>query len=240
MSDETQSGDGQASAPKYPLGVPGKFDPSGNVRPFPGNTIVCHLSPTSNFYSSLLILYEGLRTSSLSHLIALLPPPSWHMTVFEGVCDRVRLEAYWTKDLPLDASLEDVTALFAQRLASFDLKCEPKFEMMLVGWDPLQIGIGATLAPRTPEEGARLRELRNRLSDCLGVRHPVHDNYSLHLSMAYLLRHLTEEQKNELRAILQGHFEKYPVEFELGAPEFCVFDDMFAFKRQFYLKNRVD
>ncbi|KAJ6584745.1 hypothetical protein B0H19DRAFT_1106364 [Mycena capillaripes] len=32
--------------PKYPSGIPNKFDPDGNVQHFAGNTIISHLSPT--------------------------------------------------------------------------------------------------------------------------------------------------------------------------------------------------
>jgi len=34
------------------------------------------------------------------------------------------------------------------------------------------------------------------------------------------------------------HLQEMPVEFELGAPEFCKFENMFVFNRQFYLKNQ--
>ena len=69
---------------KYPKGIPHKFDPDGNVQPFPGNTIICHLSPSSEIYASVQVLYQKLKEHPLSHLYTMLPPSSWHMTVFEG------------------------------------------------------------------------------------------------------------------------------------------------------------
>jgi hypothetical protein len=68
--------------PGYPIGVPSKFDPEGNVQPFSGNTIIVHLSPRTEFYASLLELHAKLAASPLSSLFALLPPESWHMTIF--------------------------------------------------------------------------------------------------------------------------------------------------------------
>jgi hypothetical protein len=45
------------NAKKYPNGVPAKFDPDGNVQPYPGNTIIAHLSPSMRslrFHASAL------------------------------------------------------------------------------------------------------------------------------------------------------------------------------------------
>jgi hypothetical protein len=220
---------------QYPDGVPGKFDPDGNVQPFPGNTTVCHLSPTSELFGNLLELYKKLKSCRLASKFTLLPPSSWHMTVFEGVCDQVRQPAFWPDNLPLDIPLEECTSIFEKKLSSFALECQPPYLMSVTGFDPLEIGIGVHLEPRTTEESARLRNLRDRLSEHLHIRHPSHNTYGLHFSLAYLLRHLSDGETAELRALLNDHFKTMPVEFELGAPEFCRFKDMFAFERIMYL-----
>lgn len=228
----------QDTSHKYPSGIPGKFDKDGNVQPFPGNTIVCHLSQTSELYASLLELYEKLRTSPHSHLYTLLPPPSWHMTAFEGVCDHVRKPGYWPSDLPLDAPLADCTAHFAEKLSTFDLQCNPPYRMCVRGLDPLEVGIGLHLEFRDAEQEARFRALRDRISETLGLRHPGHESYGLHLSLAYLLRFPTADQKAEILKLVLDHFESSTVDFELGAPEFCTFENMFAFERFFYLGSQ--
>lgn len=53
--------------------------------------------------------------------------------------------------------------------------------------------------------------------------------------MAYFLRYLNKEQKAQLSVLLKEHFETMPKAFELGAPEFCTFEDMYRFDRMFYL-----
>lgn len=227
-------------SPKYPPGVPSKFDPDGNVQHFPGNTIISHLSPSSEpeLYNSMLALYDKLKNSHLSHLYTLLPPSSWHMTVFDGVCDQVREPSRWPNDLSIDASLQECTSLFGKKLSSFDLQCDPPYRLSITGFEPLLIGIGVHLEPSTIGENTRIRELRDRLSNALYIRRSNHKTYGLHLTVAYLLRFLTEEQDKELRKLLMDHFDGMPKQFELGAPEFCTFEDMFAFKRLFYLKNQ--
>lgn len=226
------------SRPRYPRGVPSKFDPDGNVQPFPGNTVVSHLAPSSDLYISMLGLYDKLSKSHLSHLYTMLPPSSWHMTIFEGVCDQVRKPGFWPTDLSFDATMEECTTLFEEKLSSFSLQCDPPYLAKITGFSPLEIGIGVHVELRTDEEEMRLRELRDRLSDLLQIRHPQHSSYELHLSMAYLLRHLSEDQERELKELLMDHFKEMPLEFELGAPEFCTFDDMFAFRRVFFLEDR--
>ncbi|OIW31717.1 DUF1868-domain-containing protein [Coniochaeta ligniaria NRRL 30616] len=236
MSPEQEIHDDQNTSSRYPAGIPGKFDKDGNVQPFPGNTIVCHLSQSSELYASLLGLYEKLRTGPHSHLYTLLPPPSWHMTVFEGVCDQVRKPGYWPSDLPPDAPLADCTAHFAEKLSTFDLGFDPPpYRMCVRGIDPLEIGLGLHLEFRDAGEETRFRALRDRISETLSLRHPGHESYGLHLSLAYLLRHLTDDQKAEISKLVLDHLAGSPVEFELGAPEFCTFENMFAFKRLFYL-----
>ncbi|KAL0944882.1 uncharacterized protein CTRU02_202769 [Colletotrichum truncatum] len=185
-------------------------------------------------------LSEKLAKSKLSSLITLLPAPSFHMTLFEGVCDQVRMPGYWPSDLPLDSPLEQCHSHFEQALAGFDVGIEgaPPYKMTVQGFDPLQVGISVCLDGRTSSETQRLRVVRNKLADALKIRHPIHDQYGFHLSVAYLLRHLDGDQEQELNAFLASHFEEMPKEFELGAPEFCVFDDMFAFKRRFYLGGK--
>src|SRR5262245_53622902 len=101
--------DTDSSRPPSPAGLTGgKFNPDGSVRRFPGNTIIFHLSTDSPLQVLLRALYNKLdNAADLRHLYTLLPPDSWHMTIFEGVCDEVRRPGYWPSDLPMNASLEE-------------------------------------------------------------------------------------------------------------------------------------
>ena len=220
--------------PKYPSGVPNKFDPDGNVQHFPGNTIICHLPNSSELYSSMLVLYDRLKQSPLSHLYAMLPPTSWHMTVFEGVVDKNWKPGYWPSNLPADTSLGDCTALFKEELSSFDLQTTLPYHMQVVGMT--NSGLGLHVEPQ-PTDNTNLRTLRDRLAKLLQIRHPDHDHYGFHISLGYLLRYLTKEQKRELADLFMDHFKDMPKEFALGPPEFCVFEDMYAYEPILYLEN---
>lgn len=223
--------------PKYPSGVPDKFDLDGNVQHFPGNTIISHLSNSTKLYSSLIILYDRLKQDPLSHLYVLLPPSSWHMSVFEGVVDKRREPGYWPSNLATDASLEECTALFENELSSFDLQTDLPYHLSIVEFKPLKNGISLRIEPHMADNTA-LRGLRDQLADLLQIRRPNHNRYGFHLTVAYLLRYPTDDQKSKLMSLLMDHFRDMPKEFELGPPEFCSFEDMFGFEPLLYLEGR--
>jgi len=234
---ETVERRSQTGAPNgHPGGVPTKFDADGSVRHFPGNTIICHLPAESDLHKGLLRLSQELETANPETLYTLLPTPSWHMTVFEGVCDQVRRPGFWPSDLPGDTSLDECNAHFEKKLRQFGLGTEPPFKLRIAGYTPRIDGIGLHLEPVDAIEQSRLRALRDRLSETLCIRHPSHETYGFHLSIAYFIRHPTDIEREQLDARLMRHLAEFPSVFELGAPEFCHFDDMFAFRRQFYLE----
>jgi hypothetical protein len=219
-----------------PSGVPSKFSVNGAVRPFPGNTIICHLSQGSELHTRLTQLAIDLDARNNEALYTLLPPSSWHMTVFEGVCDQVRTPGFWPADLPADAPLAECNAAFSGKLSAFDMNITPPFRMCISGYTPRVDGIGLHLEPINTAEEVRIRKLRDRLSKELQIRHPSHETYGFHLSVAYFIRFPTDDERSALDTMLFNHLQGMPTEFELAAPEFCFFDDMFEFRRQFFLK----
>lgn len=227
------------NAPKagYPSGVGKKFNIDGTVRDFPGNTIICHLDEGADLNSALMQLHSDLQASQLAPLYSLLPPPSWHMTVFEGVLDAMRGPEHWPSDLPNSVPLDECDRFFAEKLRTFDTQLDRPLTLDIVGWRPLVDGIGLHLVPAGSSEETVLRDLRNRLADLLRMRHTGHDDYAFHLSIAYLIRHPDRSQLNALSALLESSLRSFPKQVSFGAPEFCRFEDMFEFKRKFYLNS---
>lgn len=221
----------------YPRGVGTKFNIDGSVRPFAGNTIVHHLPASSPLVEPLMSLYRRLQSSPLSSLYTLLPPASWHMTIFEGVCDKARAAPAWPAELPRDAPMAECNAFWERKLSTFKTGCKPPLRMAVTGLESFAVGIGVSVGGATEDEEARLRGMRDRLSEHMSLRSPWHASYGLHISISYFIRFPTEAQKAELRRILEEELAKLPKTFELGRPEVCRFDDMFEFKRQFYLED---
>ena len=219
--------------PEYPSGIPDKFSPDGKVQPFSGNTIICPLSPASELYTSLLDLYEQLDQSPIAQSYNLLPPSSWHMTVFDAVVDSRREPGVWPNDLAANASMDECTAHFQGKLKRFDIGAEGvPYQISVTSADPFAIrgGLALSLQP-SPQDETALRGLRDRIAATLGVRKSDHEIYRFHLSIAYLLRYLDGAHEAEVRRIFTEHFEKLlPVSIELGRLEFCTFEDMTAYE----------
>ena len=221
--------------PAVPSGVGRKFHADGSIRKFPGNTVICHLDHDSALFDALLRMRKTLEDLPFASAYTLLPPESWHMTVFEGVCDEIRKPSYWPSDLPMTAPLETCNSLFEKKLKNFDLRDDAPFNVKSLGLQPLVDGIALNIQPATADDERRLRDLRDRLSDLLLLRHEQHGSYAFHLSIGYLIRTLSQEEQQHLHRLFENEFATNGACFELGAPEFCLFEDMFAYERQFYL-----
>jgi hypothetical protein len=107
--------------------------------------------------------------------------------------------------------------------------------MAIAGFEPLGDGIALKVVPMDPAEEKRMRRLRDRISETLQIAHPSHQSYSFHVSLCYMLRFLDEHDHQKITNFLQEWRAPLPDTFELGAPEFCIFNDMFAFDKQFLL-----
>ena len=64
-----------------------KFYPDGNARTFKGNTFICHVPKNSSFFRFANYSSGELSISDFHNKLALLPSDSYHMTIFEGICD---------------------------------------------------------------------------------------------------------------------------------------------------------
>ncbi|MBB6250993.1 DUF1868 domain-containing protein [Nitrospirillum iridis] len=236
-------GGAPALPPRRPRDVGRKFWPDGRVKPFPGNTIICHLPQQGEHaeaFNALLDIYREAPAHAFSRKITLLPPSSYHATIFGGANDAERKPGLWPGTIPLDTPMEECNRLLGERLRAFKLECALPLRMTVdlaepaAGEGPLTI----RLLPVNNAEERKLRDLRDRLSTCLDIRAPDHDRYRFHITIAYQMDWLTAEEDGVFRDLLRqwklGLRQASP-EILLGAPEYCTLKDMFAFNRQFFL-----
>lgn len=227
----------------YPPDVNAKVFPNGRVRPFAGNTILCHIPQQGDdaaCFNALLDVYREMPEHDFSQALMLLPPSSYHMTLFVGANDQERTRASWPADLPLDMPIQTCTAILAERLAAADLNCELPIRMRV---DPVQsptngAPLTVRLLPLDQAENAKLQDLRRAFATATKIPLAQPDIYRFHVSLGYFARWLTPAQEAayipSVRRWAQAIAMKAPV-INLGAPEFCELDDMFAFRRQIYL-----
>jgi hypothetical protein len=232
-----------ADRPAYPPDVFSKFHPDGRPYPFAGNTIICHLDQQggrSAAFDALLDIYREIPILPFARKVAWLPPSSYHVTIFGGANDRPRLKTSWPADLPVNMPIAECDRLLGERLKGFALKSDLpirlKVDLEQVP-DPAR-PLTLLLLPVDPAEHAKLRDLRDRLSRLLAIRAADHDSYRFHISLGYPIAWFTESEARALQAVWRRWTHAVAGQapaIELGAPEYCLFDDMFAFHRQFYL-----
>ncbi|KPI34943.1 uncharacterized protein AB675_3841 [Cyphellophora attinorum] len=230
---------------QYPRWIGHKFTPTGQVLPFPGNTVLCHLSQSSALHASLTGLHTLLSQHGLSHCFALLPPSSYHMTFYEGITYRIPTSTNWPAPeiLPYDCSLGQCHAHVISRLSTLRLGSTgggPPYKLRIAGFEPLTDGIAFKLVPENATEEKRMRNLREQMADSVGVRQPGFGVYGFHMSLGYCLKWLSEEETKEVSDVLDEWLQENRTVsdegVEFGAPEVCVYDDMTGFRRVFYLE----
>jgi hypothetical protein len=204
-----------------------RYDTSGAFLRERGNTVVCHL--VENLESTAAILDARARYLAMpgAEKLAFTAASSLHMTLFQGIIETRRALPYWPGDVPLETPVDDMTAIFMDRLARF--APGEAFAVEVTHATPN----GLTLDGVTVQDRAVLKDWRNRFADLLGYRHPDHDTYVFHITFAYMIERFDDETMAAwvpfLDEIAEEIRQRSPV-IELSAPAFCAFEDMNHFE----------
>ena len=223
---------------KYTRNVGRKFNEDGTAKEFPGNTIICHVPKQSPQFQYLLKLRETLMSQHWSKKYSFLPPSSFHMTVFEGVCDQVRKNSKWTSMLSLDAPLEEVDEFLISKWDSIEKPSYFNMKAKLVGIGGV---IGIQLTPKDDAMNEFIRNFRNVLSETYGIRMHLHSLYHFHISYAYAIEKISIKERLQaikfMKKISQNIEEEFGI-LETGTPELTFFSDMFEFAHSRAEANR--
>jgi hypothetical protein len=221
-----------------------KFYANGKVKPFAGNTVICHLpqqGAESLAFNALLDIYRAAIDYPFLSNATLLPPSSYHMTVFGGANDQGRGKGgQWPQNLAADLPLADCNRIVGERLRGLRLNTSLPIRMRvdMEAATPEGAALILPLKPADSLENNKLRTLRHRLSEATGITIPDQDTYGFHISSGYWITPLSTEQAvafDKARHEWRSAVDKAAPVIALGAPEYCIFKDMFAFERQFYL-----
>lgn len=211
-------------------GKGGKFTKNGDVLAFPGNTFVCHVMPDTPSHHAIVRLQEALKTAPFAKYFSFLPPSSFHMTVFQGVCMTEEAQAPFPKGTVQSDGLHDITETMLKRLQPVTFP-DP-FSIEAIG-PFLHSGLGIHVDGKSEADREAMWETRRDLRDALRLDFEDFDAYRFHISLAYLLEWLTPDQSFEIRETLGKLVcelaEKVP-EIEIGITEFCTFETMHHFE----------
>lgn len=229
-----------AGNPNVRPGAP-KFNPDGTVAHWPGNTIICHIDKRSVPYLALLDTHVALMRSGVTQRLAILPPASYHMTVFEGIAYPQRHQ-YYPAGLAPDAGMDACNTYMLDKLRDFDLDCALPLRVRPLPLDRQTNRSAIWLEPADSAENRKLRGLRDRLATQLQLKAPNHDTYRFHISLNYITSPMSDAERAQLdrvRTAMLGDFIARAPTIELGRPELTFFDDMFEFRPQLFLDNRT-
>ncbi len=230
----------QTTGPSSPQGkrrapgaVGGKFYPTGQVREWPGNTIICPVGSDTPLHEMLRSVQEEAMAEPVMRKFTIMPTSSLHMTLFDGVDLDHRRAPYWPTPVPLDAPLAAADMWCAEQLQTFHTG-GGRFRMRPdVDFNPPEItDFAVRLDPADLAQATQLKMLRNRLSDCLHIRAPGHDGYRFHITLGYLIDWLTPDEMIRAQKLYRRwllRIAEATPEFVIGQPAFCTFRDMFAF-----------
>lgn len=139
-----------------------RYDTSGRFLTERGNTVVCHLAEGSETAAVLLEARARYMTMPGADKLAFTAASSLHMTLFQGIIETRRALPYWSEDVPVETPVDDMTAIFLDRLAGF----EPgeTFAVEVMHATPL----GLTLRGVSERDRSILKDWRDRLADLLG------------------------------------------------------------------------
>lgn len=209
-------------------GEGGKFTPEGAVLSFPGNTFLCHVKQDSDAFAALCEMRRDLLDLPTARHFTYLPSESFHMTVFCGVSGHPLGDDGWPRSIAPGASLADITEIWSGQIASVE-----GFSEVCVTAETLVAGYSLQLVPGDAQSAQKLHETRARLRRYTGVWREAHDSYVFHISLGYQTKWMTEEDAQAHIAASEEIAERYLnrlSRINLGAVEFCVFENMHHFE----------
>ena len=213
----------------YTYHIGEKFHADGDVRTYPGNTVICFANPDDVPYQEAVRIQQLVKDLAIFPKVVLMPASSLHMTVMGLLLDATRQPEYWTSHLPPTTPLEETDCYFIQQLAHVTFP--DNFRMKFGGFGNHNY-LSFDLIPADEDTHQSIWELREEIAQATGVREPDFAEYGFHMTLGYNLQVFTEAEQAEFDAfkvrINAELTESFGI-FNTGKPMLTFFDDMFRF-----------
>jgi hypothetical protein len=232
---------------RLPKDVGRKFNADGSVKTFLGNTFIGHIAQQGagfEGFNTVLDVYREFPKHSFSNKVALLPPSSYHITVFGGANEVDRGTARWVKTTPTNMPISEITDQYLQAFKKMDGKYSVPFEFIVDEVPPARTEgtLKIPFKPANKSTEMRLRQLRDDLSELTGIREPDHDDYKFHLTLGYIYRFLSQEEAEKVSDLTKRYMERISrleKKIQIHKIQFCQLQDMYAFEVLHELKKRT-
>lgn len=161
-----------------------KFNPDGTRRPFAGNTVICHLPVQCATRDAMLELHSEMKQSSFRHKLGLTSRDSYHMTIFPGANDQDRMVSGWPSYVPKDAPIEVCNRMVGERMDKILLQCQLPLRVRIdqPATTDFHTACSLRMVPVDSDENAKLRAVRDQLTEVYGFRLKDHAAYEFHIT----------------------------------------------------------
>ena len=204
-----------------------KFNSEGKPLHFPGCAIICKILKNSELFNAISAVQLKYKDFNPNNTYTYLPSTSFHMTLFDCCNIDTINTSSWPKNVKAKDDYKEIALELYEKIKGFIFP--DKFNLKL---KKLFGGYSMILEGATPKDEKILRDCRNELSKLLGIKFLNHETYSFHITLAYILRELNEQEVKNLFIInnqLCSEFKKKIPIIEIQKPELCIFENMYRF-----------
>lgn len=197
-----------------------KFYENKDYKYFPGNTII-HFLDNKEQIEIIAKIKEEMEANPLFEKFIFLPKSSYHMTVCDVLTYNTLTESDRYKKTSNLLEIDQQIARFLEKTSyDLDIKMVPKkIKAKKI-----------VLEPKTELDAKKLSNFREFVATRTGIQLP--ENYTFHISLAYQLMELDEQEKKEMDQFLQSINQKYLhliQEINVHKVDFVLFNDMYAY-----------
>lgn len=217
---------------KYGSQIGVKFSEQGKAKKYYGNTIVSKVEADNPAYHILEKLRYKYQDTSFEKTFIFLPSDSYHLTVMRGLNDQVRTEKFWPSNLDNNLNMIAVDEFIAScvKRVTPPLKMQLKFDKITFDDQDLRI----CFQPKNNGEKEIIKKYRDALAEKIGLKLPGHDEYGLHITLAYTWQIPNDEMKEKLKEfIIQSNIDILQYgDLMLQQPLMTYYDNMLKFYTQ--------
>ena len=209
-------------------GAENKFDDKGNPLPFPGCTIICNIPLNTDLSDEIISFQKKIKNFNPDKTYFYLPPSSFHMTLFDCCNLNTKNTNYWPSDIDPGMDYKDIAVELNKRIQNYIFPKEFNLKLkMFFG------GYSIILEPFSDKDEKILRNCRDELSSLLKIKFENHQRYTFHITLAYILRELSQIEINNLIQFNKKLFLDFRKKFSkitFTRPEMHTYEDMLEFK----------
>jgi hypothetical protein len=150
------------------------------------------------------------------------------MTLFDCCNLNTKNTNNWPSNIDHNMDYKDIAIELNKRIKNyiFPEKLNLKLKMFFGGYSII-------LEPYSEEDEKILRNCRDELSSLLKIKFENHQRYTFHITLAYILRELKEDEIKKLLEFNKNLFQEFDKELPkimLNKPEMSTFENMLEFK----------